>query len=416
VINAWRTAIPKATRVTEHYINQRWTPVAASEVSRLSPPLAQLWLALYTLLLSPLARELYTFTAERRDALLYLRRPLAAEALLDQLPPLQHLRRFVEEIALAPPPPGGAKALAVVQTLPSVRRGVIARAAQLARRALSARTAANKSNNNKADSKAAKSASAGGKQREMLGGDGDKISAGKSPANASNNSDDDDGDDEGAGAASAFDVNAADAAAIDSALAADDVATAADWGEITRLHLRRAFAHADPAATARAMAAAYNLDALEAVMETPQCAGCGGEAAMRCSRCRHEWYCGRECQVKAWGRHKTVCAALAAAAAEKDKEKEAAEAAAAAAKAEADARAASAAGTAGAESGESKWSKKKAKLVEMMDSDDELGADSKSSATATSAAATVAAAGNISRNTSEAKKSPVVIEVVEDDE
>ncbi|KAH8867107.1 Zinc finger MYND domain-containing protein 10 [Schistosoma japonicum] len=39
----------------------------------------------------------------------------------------------------------------------------------------------------------------------------------------------------------------------------------------------------------------------------PRCPTCGEVASKRCSRCRQEWYCGRECQVKHWPRHKKAC-------------------------------------------------------------------------------------------------------------
>lgn len=37
------------------------------------------------------------------------------------------------------------------------------------------------------------------------------------------------------------------------------------------------------------------------------CKGCGAEATLRCSRCKAEWYCGRQCQIKCWKEHKKVC-------------------------------------------------------------------------------------------------------------
>ena len=39
----------------------------------------------------------------------------------------------------------------------------------------------------------------------------------------------------------------------------------------------------------------------------PQCAECGEEADKRCSLCAEVWYCGRECQVAGWKRHKPQC-------------------------------------------------------------------------------------------------------------
>ncbi|KAF7259080.1 hypothetical protein EG68_03344 [Paragonimus skrjabini miyazakii] len=41
--------------------------------------------------------------------------------------------------------------------------------------------------------------------------------------------------------------------------------------------------------------------------EAPRCVVCGEKAMKRCSRCRQEWYCRRECQVKHWPKHKNAC-------------------------------------------------------------------------------------------------------------
>ncbi|OWR42439.1 zinc finger MYND domain-containing protein 10 [Danaus plexippus plexippus] len=38
-----------------------------------------------------------------------------------------------------------------------------------------------------------------------------------------------------------------------------------------------------------------------------KCAKCGDKASKKCSRCKTEWYCGRECQVKQWPKHKDIC-------------------------------------------------------------------------------------------------------------
>lgn len=51
----------------------------------------------------------------------------------------------------------------------------------------------------------------------------------------------------------------------------------------------------------------YNSDVFEQFMEDPKCSGCGKAATQRCSRCKNQWYCGRECQVKQWKGHKTIC-------------------------------------------------------------------------------------------------------------
>lgn len=59
----------------------------------------------------------------------------------------------------------------------------------------------------------------------------------------------------------------------------------------------------------------YNLDLLEKVEGTPDrkppnrnvCGQCGIDAIQKCSDCEQVYYCTRECQVKNWPRHKTIC-------------------------------------------------------------------------------------------------------------
>jgi len=45
----------------------------------------------------------------------------------------------------------------------------------------------------------------------------------------------------------------------------------------------------------------------DSLMDEPKCSKCGAPAANRCSRCKNEWYCGRECQVGAWEGHEKMC-------------------------------------------------------------------------------------------------------------
>lgn len=78
-------------------------------------------------------------------------------------------------------------------------------------------------------------------------------------------------------------------------------------------------------AQAARLAQTYDLDVLESMLpDDPKCAKCGEPASMRCSRCRGEWYCRRQCQVEAWKAHKSICNMICKA------DKEAAEAAASA--------------------------------------------------------------------------------------
>ena len=51
-----------------------------------------------------------------------------------------------------------------------------------------------------------------------------------------------------------------------------------------------------------------NFDGLEDILfEQPICVKCGQNAEKRCSRCKSEWYCSRQCQLKSWKKHKKIC-------------------------------------------------------------------------------------------------------------
>lgn len=55
----------------------------------------------------------------------------------------------------------------------------------------------------------------------------------------------------------------------------------------------------------------YNFDNIEYFMDDPKCANCGKDASNRCSRCKTEWYCGKDCQKLCWKKHKEFCQKLA---------------------------------------------------------------------------------------------------------
>ncbi|KAI5641293.1 MYND finger domain-containing protein [Phthorimaea operculella] len=70
--------------------------------------------------------------------------------------------------------------------------------------------------------------------------------------------------------------------------------------------------HMDGSEESRAMAKklldSYTSDtALALDQGGAKCAKCGSKASKKCSRCKTEWYCGRECQVQQWPKHKELC-------------------------------------------------------------------------------------------------------------
>lgn len=82
-----------------------------------------------------------------------------------------------------------------------------------------------------------------------------------------------------------------------------------DWPEIIKYDREVVFEETEESykEEMRQLAEWYNSFDLDSMLEDPKCAKCGAYAEKRCSRCKNEWYCSRECQVAAWEGHKLVC-------------------------------------------------------------------------------------------------------------
>lgn len=82
------------------------------------------------------------------------------------------------------------------------------------------------------------------------------------------------------------------------------------WKSIAKIQSQKVFSNTDEQCDAiiKELSATYDMDDLEAVLSVPsKCANCGSRAEKRCSQCRNEWYCCRQCQVAHWKRHKPAC-------------------------------------------------------------------------------------------------------------
>nr|XP_022909776.1 zinc finger MYND domain-containing protein 10 [Onthophagus taurus] len=60
---------------------------------------------------------------------------------------------------------------------------------------------------------------------------------------------------------------------------------------------------------AQGLTEAYNLDLIEKLDDDKArtCEKCGNSAIQRCSKCKSVWYCGKQCQVDDWSKHKVHC-------------------------------------------------------------------------------------------------------------
>ncbi|XP_054833036.1 zinc finger MYND domain-containing protein 10 isoform X4 [Eublepharis macularius] len=86
------------------------------------------------------------------------------------------------------------------------------------------------------------------------------------------------------------------------------------WQAIAKHQVNNMFSPSEEELRSQACkwAQTYNLDVIESLIpDKPKCAVCGSAAAKRCSRCRNEWYCRRQCQVQHWQKHKKACNLMA---------------------------------------------------------------------------------------------------------
>ncbi len=82
-----------------------------------------------------------------------------------------------------------------------------------------------------------------------------------------------------------------------------------DWKEIAKYQVELFFNPDDKSAKEdlQRIMKLYSSEVFEQFMDDPRCGNCGKDATQRCSRCKNQWYCSRECQLKQWKGHKTLC-------------------------------------------------------------------------------------------------------------
>eukprot|EP00939_MAST-03C_sp_MAST-3C-sp1_P000865 g865.t1 len=90
----------KTKMVWEKYGDSgRWEEVRPENLLRLTKNEAQVWLILYNLLCEGKCRKAYPFTSHRKDSILRVRKYIN-EVLLDQLPVLSHVQRYLDELSI----------------------------------------------------------------------------------------------------------------------------------------------------------------------------------------------------------------------------------------------------------------------------------------------------------------------------
>jgi len=109
----------------EKFIDNKWQPVSHEDRHRLTKLEGQVWLCLYNLLMEETCRKRYNFNTVRKEAIMRLK-PHFNEVLIDQIPMLGELRRFVEEMALVAPADPTASTMAVIDAAPQIREKILA--------------------------------------------------------------------------------------------------------------------------------------------------------------------------------------------------------------------------------------------------------------------------------------------------
>ncbi|OUM68035.1 hypothetical protein PIROE2DRAFT_4318 [Piromyces sp. E2] len=186
-----------------------WKEINKKDISKLCQVEAQIWIALYNLMVEPECRRKYAYTNHTREVILRLR-PYLTSQLIDELPILIDLKRVLDELSILNIPDNSVQAGLLVEQIP-----------------------------------------------EML----EEIQNGK------------------------------------------------DWRKIAKKCKKEILidSHENRMTLAKKLAGMYNIDQFDPLIETPKCAKCGKPADKRCSKCKNEWYCSRECQVRSWPTHKKIC-------------------------------------------------------------------------------------------------------------
>merc|ERR1712166_513907 len=194
--------------VIKRFIDNKWEEVTSDDALRLNKYQAQVWLAIYNLVMDNSMRAKYDIDGHRKATLMMLRRYFNA-TLIDQLPVLADLQRTLEELNLVEAPEAANKTFFVLEQVATMREG-------------------------------------------LQDHDWDQVA--EHIANT--------------------------------VLSISDEEFQAEMGK---------------------MAEWYKEFDCDSLMDEPKCSKCGAPAANRCSRCKNEWYCGRECQVGAWEGHEKMC-------------------------------------------------------------------------------------------------------------
>uniref|UniRef100_A0A3Q3WDR3 Zinc finger MYND domain-containing protein 10 n=1 Tax=Mola mola TaxID=94237 RepID=A0A3Q3WDR3_MOLML len=106
----------------EKYVNGRWEKIPAEDRLKMTKLDGQVWISLYNLLLKEDCQRKYDFNHFNKNQLLKLRGFLT-EVLIDQLPNLVELQRFLAHLSVTDPPP--LKKELILEQIPEIRNHIL---------------------------------------------------------------------------------------------------------------------------------------------------------------------------------------------------------------------------------------------------------------------------------------------------
>jgi len=113
-----------ADKEWEKYIGHKWKVVAPSELMTVTTTEGQAWLLLYNLICSGEVRKHYHFNSFRKDQLLRVRKYIN-EILVDQLPVLADVQRFMDELTIMEAPAPTESRRFIVEQAPVIRDSIV---------------------------------------------------------------------------------------------------------------------------------------------------------------------------------------------------------------------------------------------------------------------------------------------------
>ncbi|XP_046542958.1 LOW QUALITY PROTEIN: zinc finger MYND domain-containing protein 10-like [Haliotis rubra] len=104
------------------YIDSKWVEVSHEDSFKLTKIEGQVWIALYHLLMGGDCQKKYDIDSYRKNTILKLRSHLT-EILLDQLPVLAEMQRYLEQLSMMEPP--APQKSFVLEQVPEIREGIL---------------------------------------------------------------------------------------------------------------------------------------------------------------------------------------------------------------------------------------------------------------------------------------------------